>query len=116
MYYGVPFPNFIGVNPVDMTCRLFLVRRAAAVRAVAKMPVMVVGGFRTTAAMIESLERGELDVIGCFGRSHPRQIRRRRRCALPFDHQREGSRQGSSKEKVLLLMPRASSQSSRHRF
>jgi NADH:flavin oxidoreductase / NADH oxidase family len=28
------------------------------------MPVMVVGGFRTTAAMMESLERGELDVIG----------------------------------------------------
>ncbi len=42
----------------------FFVDFAAAVRAAAKMPVMVVGGFRTTAAMIESLERGELDVIG----------------------------------------------------
>jgi len=39
MYYGVPFPYFIGVNPLGMTCRLFLVRRAVAVRAVAKMPV-----------------------------------------------------------------------------
>jgi 2,4-dienoyl-CoA reductase-like NADH-dependent reductase (Old Yellow Enzyme family) len=42
----------------------FFVDFAAAVRAAARMPVMVVGGFRTTAAMIESLERGELDVIG----------------------------------------------------
>lgn len=42
----------------------FFVEFAAAVRAAAKMPVMVVGGFRTTAAMIESLERGELDIIG----------------------------------------------------
>jgi 2,4-dienoyl-CoA reductase-like NADH-dependent reductase (Old Yellow Enzyme family) len=42
----------------------FFVDFAAAVRAAAKMPVMVVGGFRTTAAMVESLERGELDIIG----------------------------------------------------
>jgi 2,4-dienoyl-CoA reductase-like NADH-dependent reductase (Old Yellow Enzyme family) len=42
----------------------FFVDFAASVRAAAKMPVMVVGGFRTTTAMIESLERGELDVIG----------------------------------------------------
>jgi 2,4-dienoyl-CoA reductase-like NADH-dependent reductase (Old Yellow Enzyme family) len=42
----------------------FFVDFAASVRAEAKMPVMVVGGFRTTAAMIESLERGELDLIG----------------------------------------------------
>jgi 2,4-dienoyl-CoA reductase-like NADH-dependent reductase (Old Yellow Enzyme family) len=42
----------------------FFVDFAASVRAAAKMPVMVVGGFRTTAAMIESLERGELDIVG----------------------------------------------------
>jgi hypothetical protein len=52
--------------PRESTVRreAFFVDFAAAVRAAAKMPVMVVGGFRTTAAMIESLERGELDIIG----------------------------------------------------
>jgi hypothetical protein len=38
-----PFPIIYRCNPLGVTCRLFLVRRAAAVRAVAKMPVMVVG-------------------------------------------------------------------------
>ena len=42
----------------------YFVEFAGAVRAVAKMPVMVVGGFRSRAAMIESLERGELDIVG----------------------------------------------------
>ena len=53
-------------TPRESTVRreAFFVDFAATVRAAAKMPVMVVGGFRTTAAMIESLERGELDVIG----------------------------------------------------
>ena len=37
---------------------------AKAVRDVARMPVMVVGGFRTAAAMIEALENEELDVVG----------------------------------------------------
>lgn len=37
---------------------------AGEVRAVARMPVMVTGGFRTRSVMIEALERGELDVIG----------------------------------------------------
>jgi 2,4-dienoyl-CoA reductase-like NADH-dependent reductase (Old Yellow Enzyme family) len=52
--------------PRESTVRreAFFVDFAASVRAAAKMPVMVVGGFRTTAAMVESLERGELDVIG----------------------------------------------------
>ncbi len=34
------------------------------VRTVAKMPVMVVGGFRSATAMIEALAQGELDLVG----------------------------------------------------
>lgn len=37
---------------------------AREIRAVAAMPVMVVGGFRSRAAMTESLNKGELDLIG----------------------------------------------------
>jgi 2,4-dienoyl-CoA reductase-like NADH-dependent reductase (Old Yellow Enzyme family) len=37
---------------------------AAAVRAVASMPVLVTGGFRTASAMIAAIEDGELDLIG----------------------------------------------------
>jgi 2,4-dienoyl-CoA reductase-like NADH-dependent reductase (Old Yellow Enzyme family) len=42
----------------------YFVDYAARVRAVAKMPVMVTGGFRTVSAMTESLRNGELDVVG----------------------------------------------------
>ncbi|HEY2660526.1 MAG TPA: 2,4-dienoyl-CoA reductase [Caulobacteraceae bacterium] len=42
----------------------YFVAFAGAVRAVAKMPVMVTGGFRTTAGMVAALEAGELDVVG----------------------------------------------------
>ncbi len=42
----------------------YFVNFAKDIRDVAKMPVMVVGGFRSSAAMIESLERGELDIVG----------------------------------------------------
>lgn len=34
------------------------------VRDVARMPVMVVGGFRSSSAMSEALDRGELDLVG----------------------------------------------------
>lgn len=37
---------------------------ARGVRAVATMPVMVTGGFRTVAGMVQALEDGELDVVG----------------------------------------------------
>lgn len=37
---------------------------AASVRAAAKMPVMVTGGFRTVATMNEALANGDLDVVG----------------------------------------------------
>ena len=42
----------------------YFVAFAGAVRAVAKMPVMVTGGFRTRRLMIEALAGSELDVIG----------------------------------------------------
>ncbi|MDE1174148.1 MAG: NADH:flavin oxidoreductase/NADH oxidase family protein [Parvibaculaceae bacterium] len=42
----------------------YFVNFAKAVRDVAAMPVMVVGGFRSASAMAESLEKGELDVVG----------------------------------------------------
>jgi 2,4-dienoyl-CoA reductase-like NADH-dependent reductase (Old Yellow Enzyme family) len=37
---------------------------AAPIRTVANMPVMVTGGFRTRAAMVEALEKQETDVVG----------------------------------------------------
>ncbi|HEY0282088.1 MAG TPA: hypothetical protein VGC27_05645, partial [Rhizomicrobium sp.] len=42
----------------------YFVNFAKDIRDVAKMPVMVVGGFRSANAMIESLDKGELDVVG----------------------------------------------------
>jgi 2,4-dienoyl-CoA reductase-like NADH-dependent reductase (Old Yellow Enzyme family) len=42
----------------------FFVEFAAAVRKVARMPVMVTGGFRTAAAMAEAIDGGELDLVG----------------------------------------------------
>lgn len=42
----------------------FFVAFAGAVRAIARMPVMVTGGFRTARAMVEALGAGELDLVG----------------------------------------------------
>src|ERR1700710_544140 len=42
----------------------YFVEFAGAVKAAARMPVMVTGGFRTVAGMIEAVQNGELDVIG----------------------------------------------------
>ncbi|KAA0087020.1 NADH:flavin oxidoreductase/NADH oxidase family protein [Mycolicibacterium sp. P9-64] len=42
----------------------YFVAFAGAVRAVAAMPVMVTGGFRSVAAMGDALDRGDLDAIG----------------------------------------------------
>jgi len=42
----------------------YFVNFAKEVRDAASMPVMVVGGFRSAPAMIESLDQGELDLIG----------------------------------------------------
>jgi 2,4-dienoyl-CoA reductase-like NADH-dependent reductase (Old Yellow Enzyme family) len=42
----------------------YFVEFAGAVRAVARMPVMVTGGFRTASGMVEALGGEELDLIG----------------------------------------------------
>jgi 2,4-dienoyl-CoA reductase-like NADH-dependent reductase (Old Yellow Enzyme family) len=42
----------------------YFVEFAGAVKAVARMPVMVTGGFRTVAGMSEAIDNGELDVVG----------------------------------------------------
>jgi hypothetical protein len=44
--------------------KAYFVAFAGAVRAVAKMSVMVTGGFRTRAGMVAALDAGELDLIG----------------------------------------------------
>jgi 2,4-dienoyl-CoA reductase-like NADH-dependent reductase (Old Yellow Enzyme family) len=67
-------PKVVGVTikdegedkPRDSTRKreAYFVEFAGAVRAAASMPVMVTGGFRTAAGMIEALEAGDLDVVG----------------------------------------------------
>lgn len=67
-------PKVVGVSlkdegedaprPSTVAREAYFVAFAGAVRAVAAMPVMVTGGFRTTAGMVEALERGELDAVG----------------------------------------------------
>jgi len=42
----------------------YFVELAGAVKAAARMPVMVTGGFRTVAGMSEAIDDGELDVVG----------------------------------------------------
>ena len=51
-------------RPSTLARGAYFVAFAGAVCAVATMPVMVVGGFRTAAGMIEALVGGELDLIG----------------------------------------------------
>lgn len=42
----------------------YFVEFAGRVREVARMPIMVTGGFRTAAAMVDALEGGDLDIVG----------------------------------------------------
>jgi 2,4-dienoyl-CoA reductase-like NADH-dependent reductase (Old Yellow Enzyme family) len=42
----------------------YFLEYAEAIRGVAKMPLMVTGGFRTRAGMVEALSKGETDVVG----------------------------------------------------
>lgn len=61
---------------------------AARIRAVATMPLMVTGGFRTRAAMLAALEAGDCHVIGfarplCTDLEAPRQLLEGRLDALP---------------------------------
>lgn len=56
-----------GVDAIPASTRkreAYFVEFAGAVRAAARMPVLVTGGFRTAEGMIEAIENGELDLIG----------------------------------------------------
>ncbi len=67
-------PSMMGAKPRDMEMRpvaestrrreAYFLEYAKAMRAAARMPVMVTGGFRSRAAMDEALANGELDMIG----------------------------------------------------
>jgi 2,4-dienoyl-CoA reductase-like NADH-dependent reductase (Old Yellow Enzyme family) len=57
---GVADEGVDGRRPSTIKREAYFVEFAGAVRAVATMPVMVTGGFRTTAGMIAALEGGEL--------------------------------------------------------
>jgi 2,4-dienoyl-CoA reductase-like NADH-dependent reductase (Old Yellow Enzyme family) len=51
-------------RPSTVKREAYFVDYAARVRAAAKMPVMVTGGFRSVAGMAEALARGDLDLVG----------------------------------------------------
>lgn len=53
-----------GRPPSTKKREAYFIEFAAAVRAAARMPVMMIGGFRTAAGMIAAVEAEELDVIG----------------------------------------------------
>jgi 2,4-dienoyl-CoA reductase-like NADH-dependent reductase (Old Yellow Enzyme family) len=67
-------PKVVGVTVKDegedgprastLAREAYFVTFAGAVRKVADMPVMVTGGFRGVAGMVEALEGGDLDVVG----------------------------------------------------
>ena len=64
---GMTFHADQGVDtPLESTSKreAYFIDYAARIRAVATMPIMVTGGFRSGAAMNASLEAGELDVVG----------------------------------------------------
>ncbi len=51
-------------RPSTVAREAYFVAFAGAVRAAATMPVMVTGGFRTAAGMVEALEAGDMDLVG----------------------------------------------------
>ncbi len=53
-----------GARPSTVAREAYFSAFAGEVRAAATMPVMVTGGFRSAAAMVEALEHGLLDLIG----------------------------------------------------
>jgi len=53
-----------GRRPSTVRREAYFVAFAGAVKAVAAMPVMVTGGFRTAAGMSAALQAGELDLVG----------------------------------------------------
>lgn len=68
----------VQVRPSTRVREAYFLEYAAAIRRVARMPLMVTGGFRTRASMEAALESGDTDVIG-LGRpfcTHPDVARR----------------------------------------
>lgn len=64
---GMTFHADQGVDaPKESTVKreAYFIDYAARVRRIAKMPIMVTGGFRSAAAMNAALDAGELDVVG----------------------------------------------------
>jgi 2,4-dienoyl-CoA reductase-like NADH-dependent reductase (Old Yellow Enzyme family) len=53
-----------GVRASTVTREGYFIAFAGAVREVAAMPVMVTGGFRSAAGMVDALDGGDLDVVG----------------------------------------------------
>ncbi len=53
-----------GGDAAHATREAYFVGFAKEIRAAAAMPVMVAGGFRSRAGMVEALERGEVDLVG----------------------------------------------------
>jgi len=53
-----------GRRPSTVQREAYFVSFAGAVRAAARTPVMVTGGFRTAAGMVEALETDDLDLVG----------------------------------------------------
>ena len=53
-----------GARASTVTREGYFIAFAGAVREVAAMPVMVTGGFRSAAGMVDALDGGDLDVVG----------------------------------------------------
>jgi 2,4-dienoyl-CoA reductase-like NADH-dependent reductase (Old Yellow Enzyme family) len=69
----------VPVRPSTLAREAYFLDYAAAIRRVARMPMMVTGGFRTRAAMEAALASGDCDVIGlgrplCWKPGFPRQL------------------------------------------
>jgi 2,4-dienoyl-CoA reductase-like NADH-dependent reductase (Old Yellow Enzyme family) len=69
----------VPVRPSTLAREAYFLDYAAAIRRVARMPMMVTGGFRTRAAMEAALASGDCDVIGlgrplCWQPDFPRQL------------------------------------------
>ena len=69
----------VPVRPSTQAREAYFLEYAAAIRKVARMPMMVTGGFRSRAAMEAALESGDCDVIGlgrplCWQPDFPRRL------------------------------------------
>lgn len=83
----------VEVRPSTRVREAYFLDYAAAIRRVARMPLMVTGGFRTRAGMEAALAAGDTDVIGiarplCTDPDAPRRLLAREIDALPTHEQR----------------------------